>query len=467
MTLLQMSAMGSVLILLIIFLRKLLGNWLSPGCYLALWLLAGVRLLLPVSVSSPFSVYQFLHPDKSAAMPPVSNPVISSVLYEVEPFVQPIASDAVLASISAALWVCGALACFSVITIRHWRSRAVYRASLPVEEENICAWMQIHKLHRSYQIRQCQQIATPLSYGVICPVILLPAWWDLSDEEEEMVLLHEWNHIRHFDALWQWLLVLLCSIHWFNPLVWLMAILCRQDMELFCDRATVRGFASDRRSVYARLLLRQAAPCAQAPLFSQFCFSGYHRMEERIQLIMQYKSFHRKAVAATAGLLCVGILCFATTAAGETASDIEAYNTHGAVAVQSQEIPFVWPVLSDDAEVTLTYGVRTHPITGETMQIDHICIGGVEKGTAVAAAADGVVKEAGFDANKGNYLILQCGNDMELHYRHCETLLAAEGDTVAAGEQIATLGQTGAVTGPCLSFAVYLAGEAVDPMLYL
>ena len=75
-------------------------------------------------------------------------------------------------------------------------------------------------------------------------------------------------------------------------------------------------------------------------------------------------------------------------------------------------------------------------------------------------------KEIGFDAKMGYYIVLQCENDTELHYGHCEKVLVEAGDRVAVYDKIATLGQTGDATGPCLSFAVYRNGEAVDPMLY-
>jgi murein DD-endopeptidase MepM/ murein hydrolase activator NlpD len=100
------------------------------------------------------------------------------------------------------------------------------------------------------------------------------------------------------------------------------------------------------------------------------------------------------------------------------------------------------------------------------MYIDHICIGGAEMGTDIIASASGVVKETGFDAKRGYYLVLQRENDMELRYWHCEQVLVEAGDRVAVYDKIATLGQTGDATGPCLSFAVYRNGEAVDPMLY-
>ncbi|MBQ2369641.1 MAG: hypothetical protein II301_05940, partial [Peptococcaceae bacterium] len=93
MTLLQMSAMGSVLIALTILLRKMLGDRLLPGCYLALWALAGVRLVLPVSISSPFSVYQIFAYLRRDAGANLSEPVISAMLYETVYDMQQIAEN--------------------------------------------------------------------------------------------------------------------------------------------------------------------------------------------------------------------------------------------------------------------------------------------------------------------------------------------------------------------------------------
>ena len=53
---------------------------------------------------------------------------------------------------------------------------------------------------------------------------------------------------------------------------------------------------------------------------------------------------------------------------------------------------------------------------------------------------------------------------MRTRYWHCEALQVKEGQFVSASQQIATLGQTGDATGPCLSFAVYQNGVACDPM---
>jgi len=335
-----------------------------------------------------------------------------------------------------------------------------------VEHVCVMAWQQNHKLYRRYQIRQSRQIDAPLTYGVICPVILLPADLDMDDTAVDLMLLHEWQHIRHLDIFWQWLLVLLCSVYWFHPAVWLMSAFCRQDLELWCDCAAVHTMNRDERKLYAMLLLEQVHNASRMPLFSQFCFTGYSRMEERVKVIMKGKSATGKMMLATAVLLCAGGVCFAASASDVNHAD--KWIAVGASDIQRGAVTeLIWPVPADGAQLTLNYGVREHPVTGMEMKIDHICIGGVENGSDIIAAASGIVKEAGYDAKRGNYLIVECADGLETHYWHCERLLVKEGDDVSVYDTIAALGQTGDATGPCLSFAVYQNGEACDPMQWL
>ena len=85
---------------------------------------------------------------------------------------------------------------------------------------------------------------------------------------------------------------------------------------------------------------------------------------------------------------------------------------------------------------------------------------------AVTAAAGGTVKETGFDADRGNYLILDHGNGMETVYAHCLSLAVEAEDVVEADEEIAAVGSTGKSTGPHLHFEVRQDGEAQNPIAY-
>lgn len=78
-----------------------------------------------------------------------------------------------------------------------------------------------------------------------------------------------------------------------------------------------------------------------------------------------------------------------------------------------------------------------------------------DEGADILAAADGKVFRTGFDAVNGNYVVLWHGQSGQMtYYAHCKTVEVAQGQQVAQGEKIATVGHTGQATGPCLHFAI-------------
>jgi len=89
-----------------------------------------------------------------------------------------------------------------------------------------------------------------------------------------------------------------------------------------------------------------------------------------------------------------------------------------------------------------------------------------QRGENVAAAAAGTVTQTGYDAARGNYLILDHGSGLTTLYGHCQEVLAAEGESVETGQIIALLGSTGMSTGPHLHFEVRQEGQAQNPVAY-
>lgn len=117
----------------------------------------------------------------------------------------------------------------------------------------------------------------------------------------------------------------------------------------------------------------------------------------------------------------------------------------------------------DYDRISNPYGARTHPLTGE-VKVHHGVDLAAQKGADVVAAAEGTVYATGFDAENGNYVVLWHGDSGQMtYYAHCQDILVSQGDAVAAGEKIATVGQTGRATGACLHFAVSYEGEWQEP----
>ena len=114
---------------------------------------------------------------------------------------------------------------------------------------------------------------------------------------------------------------------------------------------------------------------------------------------------------------------------------------------------YIWPSATSDY-VTSFFGTRLHPILGVYKIHTGIDIG-AGYGTAVLAAADGMVSTTAYDAGGyGNYIIIDHGNGNMTLYAHMSQL------------NIGLVGSTGMSTGPHLHFEVYVGGTRIDPLLY-
>lgn len=126
---------------------------------------------------------------------------------------------------------------------------------------------------------------------------------------------------------------------------------------------------------------------------------------------------------------------------------------------------YIWPSTASDY-VTSFFGTRLHPILGVYKTHTGIDIG-AGYGTAILAAADGVVTTAAYNAGGyGNYIIIDHGNGNMTLYAHMSQMIAGVGQTVKQGQTIGLVGSTGLSTGPHLHFEVYVGGTRVDPLLY-
>ena len=94
---------------------------------------------------------------------------------------------------------------------------------------------------------------------------------------------------------------------------------------------------------------------------------------------------------------------------------------------------------------------------------------GAAKGTAIKAAAAGTVTTAayGYNGGYGNHVIISHGNGVQTLYGHCNTLTVSAGQKVSQGQQIATVGSTGASTGNHLHLEIRVNGVAQNPQNYL
>ena len=277
---LNRSLAAGILILAVVLVRlvfKTAPRWLL--C--ALWALAAVRLVCPVSIESVLS----LIPSAEPVQPEIivsAQPAITSGIPAVDAIVNPPLAAAFTPSpaqsanplqiwtfLAACVWLAGIAALLLYAAVSALRLRLRVRTAVRLEGK----------------VYQSEFVSSPFILGVIRPRIYLP--FGLEAGAQAMVLAHERAHLRRGDQLWKPLGYLILAAYWFNPLCWLAYILFCRDIEAACDEKVVRELGEGCKAAYSRALLACSAPkklITACPLAF-----GETGVKARIRSVLNYK----------------------------------------------------------------------------------------------------------------------------------------------------------------------------------
>lgn len=320
MTLLQMSLAGGLLIAVICVLRLLLQHRLHRSVLLALWTLAILRLLVPVFVSSELSVFNLpvFSREETTTVTVTAEAAGTNGAAEAAEDAAPVPpvptgteASAPKASLSTVeilglIWLGGVLLFGCAFLISHLRSLRAFRFSVPLPESI--------QVPDGLRVRMLDGLKAPLTYGLFRPTVLLPT--ELPDQEQVThILLHEQEHIRHFDLWMKLLLLLTACVHWFNPLVWLMVYLASEDMEMRCDAAVVARLGREHRLDYARTLVAAEQSRLNGILQTGFSFSNTANRLKAMKKSRVHPLISIGSGVVLCTLLSLGFLTMGTSAA--------------------------------------------------------------------------------------------------------------------------------------------------------
>ena len=345
MSLFQMSVAGGVLILFIVVIRALAIHRLPKTTFLALWMIAALRLLLPFSIPLPFNIHIGLDVFSDVVQELPSGNIASTLpgdsppSYDIGTAVPSPATEHI--STFEILWLVGVLLLAIYFSISYFRSMRKFRMSIPDNTPYIQNWLTAHQISRPLAVRSSDLISSPLTYGILHPVILLPKKLDRNDQAAlKYVLTHEYVHIRRFDAITKILFAAVLCIHWFNPFVWVMYVLANRDMELSCDAWVIRMMGAKNRSSYALMLIKmEEKRSGMSALYSHF---GKNAISERIEAIMKFKKTSILACAFALVLVVGATTAFATSSGAWQEFDLDDLNlTEGHTGTETDNMKIV------------------------------------------------------------------------------------------------------------------------------
>lgn len=318
----DMTASASVLIVCTVILRAIFIHRLPKQTFTVLWLIAALRLLIPFSAPVNLGIPQPVHEAVyriQTAETLQNEPAQTATASETKPDIPASADtgetgDAPQTGLDASqfelpLWLAGAGITLTVFLLRHRRVLRRCRESIPAHCPTADSLIRKAGIRRSVQVRVCQTLATPLTFGLIKPVILLPKSLDTSNPDRlSCILTHELVHIKRLHVLYKYILTLAVCVHWFNPLAWVMLLLANRDLELSCDQAVLSLSGSNRQS-YALTLIAMEETRGLSPLSSGF---GANAVEERIRSIMKYRKTGISGIMLSIVLVLGAVTAFAT-----------------------------------------------------------------------------------------------------------------------------------------------------------
>lgn len=160
----------------------------------------------------------------------------------------------------------------------------------------------------------------PMLAGFLRPVLYLPDE-ALSEQEAMFIFRHELTHYKRGDLWLKLLLTAAKTVHWFNPLVYLMARFAQEDIELACDDAVVRGMDSAQRRAYGETILRSAAAQVKKRALVS-CFTGdKETLMRRFEGLFDKRAKKRGVVLVVAAAVLVGTLGCAVSV-GESKNEL-------------------------------------------------------------------------------------------------------------------------------------------------
>lgn len=307
--LMQIGLTVSLAALVPLILRRLMKKRYPARMVCVVWAILALRLLIPVQLTLPQAPVQVMPRTsyvvqsdqtafRQAGLPVGQNPtrwVTGTQAQTLSAADTGTVKTVDITDILLTLWLAGVIACvlwqgigyYRLIRSLKGKSRSVERADLHTILQEQCADLVID---REIPLRVSSAADCPMLAGFIHPTLYLPDE-RISRTDAAFIFRHELTHYKHGDLWLKLLLLAARCLHWFNPLVHLIARFAQEDIEAACDDAVVRGHDGAYRRAYGETILRSAIAQAQKRKALVSCFG-----DDKKTLMRRFEGLFDKSV---------------------------------------------------------------------------------------------------------------------------------------------------------------------------
>lgn len=340
MNILMINISASVMILLSLIIRKLLRQRISHNAFILLWLIIGVKLIIPISIDSSFSFLNLYIPIKNYVSDIIATDdfIIEAAIATNDLIIKQKIDTKLFLVIA---WALGAICVFGYYLLQYWITRKKIMRCKPLNKGECHQWdATVYSCKLPFKIRfvQSEDIDMVALWGILKPVIILPSEFIHNDKVTcDFILLHECGHIKYFHSFFKMLSILILIIYWYNPFIWIFYTYLERDMEISSDYFVLKQMDSDNRGAYARVLLSATRPTKR----SFYLYNYYNKsfITERIKAVMYFKKLSVGAAIVSVLVPTFVVSVFATTDIVISNEELEAMNVTVVSEHYGDEVP--------------------------------------------------------------------------------------------------------------------------------
>ena len=331
----EISLSMSVLILLLFIFSKALHKRYRASAAVFAWLAIALRLILPWNISLPSAAVTIPIPQTMVQPHPVASVFTETLLPEMteenavpqipqnapadnpeknnEESLSPASGFSLSAvQILTGIWILGmGFSLLRLILDYHQVKKLLMARGRRISRQSpqgrllrqLCRKMQIRKIP---PLMVSRSAPTPMAIGFFNPSIVLAP--ELLDHENlDLILMHELIHLKQ-KGLWKKVLLSAAqTIHWFNPLVWLMNNQAENDIEMACDQRLLKDQPKEVRAVYGRMIVDVIRQTRLPMTAFSTRFSSGKPLKKRIQALFDSSRKKKGTLILTLILLCAGM----------------------------------------------------------------------------------------------------------------------------------------------------------------
>ena len=247
-TALNRSIKSIFILAIILFIRKILNIKSIRWANIILWMIFFVYLLFPRSI-----LITVTDTGKCEWLQDIlrSMSVISGHIKKIEK-----EAGYILSPINQ-MFVTGLVLIYVAVQIIK-RNRTMRDSVIIERGSKADEYLSLFNLRRKVDIFINDKIASPVTYGIIHPKIVLQSYIFEDDELLKYVLIHELTHIKKFDIAFSHLKNLIMCINWYNPFILGAAKYIEDDIEILCDKLVIKraGDTREHRKEYCMAMLK-------------------------------------------------------------------------------------------------------------------------------------------------------------------------------------------------------------------